>query len=499
MAIKRFAAIDVGSFEIELGIYNIEKKSGIRRINHLRHVIALGKDTYNTGKLSYESIEEICSVLEDFAGVMREYRIESYNAYATSAMREAENRHIVLDRIRVRTGIEVKIISNSEQRLLNYMAAAGSGDMFSKVIKEGAVIVDMGFGSMQITLYDKSTMINTQNFRLGVLRIREMISGASPEKELLISNIMELADYELDIYSRLYVKDIKLNTIIGTGDPILYIVKKISPFKGGRISKDEFRHIYEIITKMSDEEIEEKFGVSHHFASIILPCIVIYQRIIDRAQAKEIWIPEIQLLDGIAAEYAKKSGIIKSIRDFEQDIIDNARNMAKRYKANSEDSKCIEDYSLAIFDVMKKVHGLDSRDGLLLRIACILYYCGRFISMKNAPLASYNIIASTEIVGISHDERMLIANIAGYPVRALDYKDIRAFKLTAILRLAVALNRSYRQKIKDYRFKLNGEVLTITTSYRGDMTLERLYFESYKNLFEEIYGMRAILKQRRII
>lgn len=499
MAIRRFAAIDVGSFELELGIYEIEKKIGIRRINHLRHVIALGKDTYNMGKISYELIEELCTILEDFAGVMREYGVEAYKAYATSALREAENRYIVLDRIYVRSGIEVKIISNSEQRLLSYMAAAGDEEAFGRVISEGAAIVDMGFGSMQITLYDNSVMINTQNFRLGVLRVREMIAKACPERERMVSNIAELADYELDVYNRLYLRGTKIKTIIGVGDPILYLVKKLGIDREGRADKKRFLEIYEIIAKMSREELEEKFGVSHHFAGIILPCIVIYKRIIERFCAEDIWIPGIRLIDGIAAEYAQKAKIIRKKHDFKEDIINNARNMAKRYEADGQDSACLEEYSLAIFDVMKKIHGLDARERMLLQIACILYHCGRFISMKNALTASYNIIADTEIVGISHDERILIANIAGYPAKVPDYKDVRAFKLIAILRLALALNRSYLQKIKDYRFRLDKNLLIISTSHAEDMTAEFLCFENNKDLFEEIYGMRAVLRQRRSI
>ena len=58
MAVRTFAAIDVGSFELELGIYEMTYKTGIRRIDHIRHVIALGKDTYSTGKISYELVEE---------------------------------------------------------------------------------------------------------------------------------------------------------------------------------------------------------------------------------------------------------------------------------------------------------------------------------------------------------------------------------------------------------------------------------------------------------
>ena len=111
MAGQIFAAIDVGSFELEMGIYEMSGKSGIRKLDHIRHVIALGRDTYNNGKISYEMVEELCQVLGDFTKIMKSYGAEEYRAYATSAMREAKNSQIVLEQIRLRTGLTVRIIS----------------------------------------------------------------------------------------------------------------------------------------------------------------------------------------------------------------------------------------------------------------------------------------------------------------------------------------------------------------------------------------------------
>ena len=108
MAALTFAAIDVGSFEVEMGIYEISNRNKIRKLDQIRHVTALGKDTYNNGKISYEMVEELCDVLEDFARIMKSYKVTEYRAYATSAMREARNNRIVLDQIRVRTGIQVR-------------------------------------------------------------------------------------------------------------------------------------------------------------------------------------------------------------------------------------------------------------------------------------------------------------------------------------------------------------------------------------------------------
>ena len=156
MAALTFAAIDVGSFEVEMGIYEISNRNKIRKLDQIRHVTALGKDTYNNGKISYEMVEELCDVLADFARIMKSYKVTEYRAYATSAMREARNNRIVLDQIRVRTGIQVRIISNSEQRFLGYKAIAVSDDEFDENIQQGTAIVDVGFGSMQISMFDKN-------------------------------------------------------------------------------------------------------------------------------------------------------------------------------------------------------------------------------------------------------------------------------------------------------------------------------------------------------
>ena len=159
MAAHVFAAIDVGSFELELCIYEVLSKNEMRQIDHLRHMIPLGKDTYRTGKISYRLVEEMCQVLERFSQVMKAYKVEDFRAYATTAMREAQNNKIVLDQIKVRTGIEIRILSNSEQRFLGYKAIAMKEAEFQKIIQKGTAIADVSFGSMQISLFDKDRLV----------------------------------------------------------------------------------------------------------------------------------------------------------------------------------------------------------------------------------------------------------------------------------------------------------------------------------------------------
>ena len=164
MAVRRFAVIDVGSYESEMKIFEVSSKELIE-VDHIRHILELGKDTYRTGSVSFDNIEELCKVLYRFGMIMKEYRVEDYRAKATSAIREAKNSHMVLDRIRVKTGLDVKVLSNSEQRFLCLKALAYKADEFNKMIQKPTAIVDVTSGSVQITLYDKDVLVTTQNIR----------------------------------------------------------------------------------------------------------------------------------------------------------------------------------------------------------------------------------------------------------------------------------------------------------------------------------------------
>ena len=226
MAGRRFAAIGVGSFELELGVYEIDAKYGIRNVDMLRHVIAIGSETYDTGRISYQTAQEITEVLSDFVNVMKSYRCAGYSAYATSALREARNRNIVLEQIRVHTGLEVKIISNSEQRFLSYkaLAAAGGGE-FNELIKEGTAIVDLSFGSMQISLFDEGKMISTQNLRVGALRLRDQMNELTTARDGRERLLTELVDHELEIYSRLHLQGRKIRNLIAMGEPVIPFIE----------------------------------------------------------------------------------------------------------------------------------------------------------------------------------------------------------------------------------------------------------------------------------
>ena len=519
MAIKTFAAIDVGSFELDLGIYEISGKYGIRQIDHLRHTLALGRDTYNDGKISYGLVEEMCGVLKQFTEVMKTYRVHDYRAYASSALREARNSQIVLDQIHVRTGLRVITINNSELRFMSYKAVAARDAEFQKTVQNGTAIMDVGFGSSQISLFDKESLVSTQNLILGVLRISEKISHWRVNNSMVPDIIDELVENELYTFKKMYLKDRQIKNLIATGESIIYMVKRgMKERTRDRFTAGQFKNFCGKLIQMSVDEIEDAYEIDHDYASILVPSAIIYKKVLDITGAEDVWIPGITLCDGIAAEYAQENRLVKFSHDFDGDILSAARNMAKRYKCHMAHNQEVERVAVAIFNATKKYHGLGDRERLLLQIASILHACGKFVSITRGTESSYWIIMATEIIGLSHLEREIVANIVRYNIQEFDYDEvylesdlsqyaglevskreitILIAKLTAILRLANSLDRSHGQKLSDCRVTVREGNLIVTTAYTGSIVLESFSFQQKAEFFEEIYGIRPVLRQKR--
>jgi exopolyphosphatase/guanosine-5'-triphosphate,3'-diphosphate pyrophosphatase len=506
MAYKVFAAIDVGSYELEMKIFQISSKKDITMLNCVRHIIELGKDTYAMGHVDFKHIDEVCEILFGFTKIMEEFQVDDYVAYTTSSIREAGNKDIIIDRIRVKTGLCVKVLSNSEQRFLSYKALSIKPE-FMTYIQEGTAIVDVGAGSIQISLFDKDCLVTTQNIKLGSLRIRELLYKLSNDRIHFNLLIEELINNDIQTFKKLYLKDRNIKNIIAMGEYIGYFAKENGKLAAS-MDREQFLKRFAKLMSKSAIEISEEIGITEEQASILIPCVQVFKKLIEETETSKVWFPGTDLCDGICAEYGINNGMIKVEHDFDMDIINAAKIISKRYKANQNHIAILEKNVVTIYDAMKKYHGLGATERKLLQISAILHDCGKYISMSHPGEASYNIIMSTEIIGLSHRERQIVANVVKYNTEdffeenedlyAGDSQDyMTVIKLVAILRVANAMDRSHKQKFRDSKAVIKDETLVITTYTKDDITLEKGLFSSKASFFEEVYGIKPVLKQKK--
>lgn len=509
MSVLMFAAIEVGSYEVEMKIFEIGGRNGIKEIDRVAHLVELGKNSYNEKYIDFDVIDEVCDVLYDFRGIMKSYGISNYRVCATSAVREAENCQNIVDRILIRTGLKVDVLSNSELRYIYNKAIALKEDDYENIIENGTVLVDMGSGSAQLTLFDKGKLIMTQNILLGSLRVREVLARLSVSGGNYCNVLEEYIDDDMEDIRKIFFRDTDITNMIITGEYVSALFRNSEKERDkSYITKEEFEKRYDILLTSSAEDIEEKFNIPREHVGVLIPSSMIYKKVLDITGAQLIWIPNVSLCDGIVAEYAEKNKKIKFSKDFNNDILNASRVIAKRYMWNEAHIRFVEESCLDIFDVMKKIHGLGKRERLLLQIASILHECGKYINVSYPGECSFGIIMRTEIIGISHMERAMVANIVKYNTEKLSFDSLMmqgiekddamtVTKLAAILRLSNALDKTHKQKCRNMKLKLNEKELVITVNTFEDMTIERGLFSDKTFLFEQAYGIKPVIKVKR--
>ncbi|MBO6109225.1 MAG: exopolyphosphatase [Eubacterium sp.] len=499
MAGHIYGAINLGSSELALKIFEINKKNGIRELTHVRKKYAIGAETYSTGVISYKTMTEICETLNDFTRIMNEFGVESSDVCATSGVREAENMLVLLDQIRIQTGYSVRTLSNSEARFLYYKALVQNESRLYDITQNGTMTVDVGAGSMQLSIFNESRLLTTQNLLLGASRIQELLQVMEEEAYDYNSLIDEYIEKDIKSFFKFNLNGIKIKNIIAVGgmipDAYHYMRERKAEFDG-------------FIKSKTINKAKVLSGLPRETVRLVLPTITILRKISELTGCDKLILSPIDLCDAMAAEYSARRIHISPNHDFTVDILTAARVIAAKYECDMEHIETIETLALQIFDRIKKLHGLGKRERLLLQIAVILHSIGSFISDMHSRENSYHIMMNTELIGISDKERLMIANIIRYNEdRFPDYLSltddisrqeyITVVKLNAILKTANVLDKSNRHKIKNVGITLDGDTMTLTAETMADITLEKGLFHDKAGAFEEVFGIRPKLIQKK--
>ncbi len=504
-----YAAINIGSNELSMKIVEIVRKTEVRELTHMRHATELGTDTYIDGSISNESISEICRALSGFLDVMNEFGVMDYDICGGSALREALNSITVLDRVRIRCGLKIKILSNSEQRFLRYKAIAFGGDRFNEMIQRETAIVDVGGGSTQFSLFGDGSLAATQNIPLGSLRIKDLLRYIESQADDYNDLMGEYVSRDVKILQNMYPLTGRIENLIAIGDQ-LYDLKRFAKLmgKGDVLTRADFDETYTRLLSLTPVSISRQLGVPVEQAMLLLPTMMVYHRFLSSTKVNSIWLCNVTLCDGMVTEYIEREKRVKPPHDFTVDALSSARHVANRYQSDVPHTGNVENLTLRIFDGMRRIHGMSKRDRLLLQIAVILHDCGSFVNMRNTPENSHMIIMATELIGLTHAERELVAHMVRYNTKdfpshkhlshlfgADDY--IKIMKLVAIFRIAHSLDTSRQQKCLDVRVTLVEDQLHISVTTAKELTLEKTMFNQKAAFFEQVYGIQPILRQKR--
>ncbi|MDD2374633.1 MAG: hypothetical protein PHD23_04700 [Eubacteriales bacterium] len=507
---KLAAAIDVGSHEIHMKIVELARGEAPREIETVRRTLAIGTDTYNSGMISQGLINSCSEVMIGLADKLNEYRIHDCRVVATSAFREAKNQLFVIDQIDRACGLEIQVLSNSEERYYHMLAASELVPDFEQMINKGTLILDIGAGSIQASVYDKGEFIFTQNMLLGSLRVREILADLERQAADFGSLMAEYISGDLENYRMLEPKGTTYANLIVLGGENIYLKKLagLAPEPYARISNGQFEKLYQKLLREQSFSLAIDESIPADHAPLLLPVALIVKKFMTFTGVSSIHLPSAGLCDGLLLETACSVGRYSFKHDPEEDTISACRHLASRFKTDTSHGDTVERLALMLFRQTMKLHRLKPRCQTMLRAAAILHDIGKYISMSRHAYRSYHVIMASEIIGINRREQQIIALVARFhsgpvnlddPVLAeLDPEEkLMAFKLIAIFRLANALDTGHKHKLDNLEVQLEDHELTIILDAGTETTLERWNMEKNSDLFVDVFGLHPTIKLRR--
>ena len=156
---KNFAVIDIGSNSVRL-MFVADGKVLYKSLNTTR----LGEGLANAPMLLPAAIERTAQAVADFYQKAVADGAKNVFAFATAAVRSAENRAEFLDRVKRLCGLEIEVVSGEEEAELGVLGALGNGD--------GGVI-DIGGASTEIVVKSGGKLVYKKRLDIGVVRLKD--------------------------------------------------------------------------------------------------------------------------------------------------------------------------------------------------------------------------------------------------------------------------------------------------------------------------------------
>ena len=495
----RVGGIDVGSNAIRFLAAEFTGPKEYRVLAEAREPVRLGHEVFLSGRLARGAMEAAVTTIAAFRLALEGLEIGHYRAVATSATRESRNGDEFVSRVRRETGIELEVITGREEARLVYEAVKAKVPFG----QQKWLLVDLGGGSVEVSLVDRSAILWSESHTMGSVRLLEELA-VSAEEPGRFRRLLE--EYASTLRIPLIAQQWSPAGMIATGGNIEALARLLGVEAGrGRVASiplAELRGAIEKLSRLSFRQRVEQLGLREDRADVILPAAMVYERVASLAGAAEVLVPAVGLRDGILVDLVDDLTTHEAheVRK-EKQALAGAVALGKRYLFDEEHATHVARLAGSLFDQLQKVHRLDAADRRMLLAAAVLHDVGIFIGHKKHHKHSLYVISQSEIPEFTPREIGVIANVARYHRKGvpaphhdaytgLDSEDReRVVKLASLLRIADALDREHVQAVRGLKATAGKNRLTLELDAAGDLLLERWALRRKAGLFADTFGL----------
>lgn len=503
------AVIDIGTSAIRMVIAELGPKDEIHYLENLHKPVRFGKEVFTTGRLGNAVIRDAISILKNFKAVIESYGVKKIQAIATSAVREAADRDNFIDQVFVRTGIDIEIVEGPEENRLELLAVEQALEGKIDLQQKNCLIVEVGSGSTEMIILNQGNVEITRTLSLGAIRLPEQVVAGKTDAAVM-QRVLKRSIHEVVLYAAREYNFDQVDTFIAIGGDMRFVSQQLTEKNTERyavLDKKAFQAFVNQIGKMSPEEIAQQFGLSYNEGETLYPSLLVYLNFLSETKAEKLIVPMISIRDGLLIELSQMLSGYKRT-DVAKQVLNSARHLAAKYQYDKPHATCVASLAVKLFDVLSQDHGMGTRERMLLEVSAVLHDIGVFVSPAAHHKHSSYLVEAAEIFGLRKMDKDVVSNVVRYHRRSVPRpthvpymslpKSERAVvsKLSAILRVADALDRSHQQKIRSFTLERAEDAYTLwVPDSLGDISVERNGVLEKGGLFSEVFGAPIVLKQ----
>jgi exopolyphosphatase/guanosine-5'-triphosphate,3'-diphosphate pyrophosphatase len=504
------AAIDAGSNAIRLMIARATSPTHIQELETERAAVRLGHNAFTRGQLDNGTIRRAAKAFTHFRAEMDRYCVSTYRAVATSAAREARNRRALIERIRLKSGIELEVITGAEEaRLVRNAVLAALGGSVSPQL-----ILDLGGGSLELNFMRERELERSIALPLGSVRLMETfrITGAISEdlankvRHHVVSRLRSLLPARPQLTGALAV------ACGGNAEALARLVPG-PRFRGMstlnlRLLRERLWHILRLDVPARMESL----GVRKERAEVIGIAAIVFNALGDWLKLREMVVPGVGvregvLLDLVAAHYAQPSQTIedkKSVRT----LLAGAQWFSRRLGVSAPHAEQVRRLALSLFDQLQALHHLGPDLRVVLEEAALLHDVGHFINRKSHHRHGEYLVRYGQIPGLRAWRREMVACLVRYHngkdtprlthrlYASLDRTQRQQVRLlSALLRIAENLESDHRQAVLHVEVELARRAAVFRVWVQNGAHCDLVGVSRKAALFEREFHRTAVFKR----
>jgi len=484
----RLAAIDIGTNSVHMIVVRVRADVSFEVIDREKAMVRLGAGGLDGRRLTTDAMTAALAALSKFERLARSHQVDEILACATSATREAENGGEFLAEIERHTGIRPRIITGTEEARLIHLAAVYGVDT-----PKTAVVIDIGGGSVEITLGTGRDATWARSFKIGVIRLTERFISTDPmsrrDERMLTAHVGEQVDRYLG-----RIADAGFDRVIGTSGTILSLGTLATTIERGtspaevrnlRVSAKAIRRVRKLVTSLTLKERLHLPGLDPSRADLTPAGAVLLDALLRTVGADEITLCDLALREGLVLDYVQRHRREIARVDRYPDIRRRSViELGERCNWEADHASQVTTLALTLFDATRPWHGLSDHEREWLEYAALLHDIGTHISFERHHRHSYYLIKNGDLRGFEPEEIDVMALVARYHRRAEPSKRHEEFRtldadvrrvvrvLAACLRLAESLDRSRNGVVRALAVHDRAGVLHVDVTAVGDVELE---------------------------